>query len=156
LAARVPEGPRVRVAALILLEGDIVVVRHRAGPATYHLLPGGGVDYRETLEDALVREVAEETGLRIEVGRPLLINDTIDPHGSRHVVNITFGSTVIGGQITDHPQDNRVEAVELVAPSALKKLDFRPPIADAIATIVTSGGGPALYLGSLFTDGHPA
>ena len=154
LAARVPDGPRVRVAALILLDGNVVLVRHRSGPSTYHLLPGGGVDYRETLEAALVREVTEETGLHIEVGRPLLISDTIDPRGSRHVVNITFASTVVGGEITTHPQDRRVEAVELVDPSALAALDFRPPIADAIAELITAGDGPARYLGSLFTDGH--
>lgn len=154
MAARVPDGPRVRVAALILLDGNVVLVRHRSGPSTYHLLPGGGVDYRETLEAALVREVAEETGLHIEVGRPILISDTIDPHGSRHVVNITFESTVVGGEITTRPQDRRVEAVELVDPMALAALDFRPPIAGAIAEFITAGGGPARYLGSLFTDGH--
>ncbi len=50
LAARVPDGPRVRVAALIVLDDRVVLVRHRARDSSYHLLPGGGVDYRETLE----------------------------------------------------------------------------------------------------------
>jgi len=113
LAAREPEGPRVRVAALLLLDGKVVLVRHRARGSTYHLLPGGGVGYRETLEQALVREVVEETGLRVEVGRPVIINDTIDPTGSRHVVNITFIATVVGGEITEAPQDPRVECVDL-------------------------------------------
>ena len=132
MAAPVPSGPRVRVAALIVHLGKVVLVRHRARNSTYHLLPGGGVDYRETLSAALVREVAEETGLRVDVGRPVLINDTIDPSGGRHLVNITFLATVVGGEITETPRDPRVEAVDLVDAAALTALDLRPPIAEAI------------------------
>lgn len=99
MAAPASDGPRVRVAALLLMDGKVVTVRHRAGSAAYHLLPGGGVDYRETLEDALKREIAEETGLQASIGRPLFLSDTIDPEGSRHVVNITFSAHVTGGEI---------------------------------------------------------
>jgi 8-oxo-dGTP diphosphatase len=154
LAARVPDGPRVRVAALIVVNDRIVLVKHRARDSSYYLLPGGGVDYRETLERALMREVSEETGLLVEIGRPLLINDTIDPWGSRHVVNITFLATVVGGQITDHPLDPRVESVELFEVSALAGLDLRPPLAAAIVAALEGSDTAARYLGSLFTEGR--
>jgi ADP-ribose pyrophosphatase YjhB (NUDIX family) len=148
----VPDGPRVRVAALILYGGKVVLVRHRARDSSYHLLPGGGVDYRETLAEALVREVAEETGLVVEIGPPILINDTIDPAGSRHVVNITFTAAVVGGEITDAPQDSRVEAVELVDPADLATLDLRPPLAEAITTVLDGSALSTSYLGSLFRE----
>ncbi len=151
LAAPVSSGPRIRVAALMLLDGDVVLVRHRRGDESYHLLPGGGVDYRETLAAALQREVKEETGLRILVGRPILINDTIDPDGPRHVVNVTFIATIIGGSITLDPDDSRVEAVELVTPERLSSLDMRPPIsAELRAALDASGEYQARYLGSVF------
>jgi len=152
LAARAPEGPRVRVAALILLDGKVVLVRHRARNSTYHLLPGGGVNYRETIEQALIREVDEETGLRLEVGRPVLINDTIDPGGNRHVVNLTFLATVVGGQVTDSPDDPRVERVELFDVDSLAELDLRPPLADAISAILRGEEVAARYLGPLFRE----
>lgn len=151
MAAQAPRDPRVRVAALMLIEGKIVVVRHRRGNSEYHLLPGGGVDYRETLEQALIREVAEETGLTCSVGRPLIINDTIDPGGTRHVVNITFEATVVSGSITDTPQDPLVVAVELIDPACIESLDLRPPIADAVRRAAREGADfHALYAGSLF------
>ena len=152
MAVQAPEGPRVRVAALMLLDDKVVVVRHRARHSTYHLLPGGGVNYRETLEEAVIREVNEETGLHVEVGRPVLINDTIDPCGSRHVVNITFLATIVGGEVTETPQDPSVEAVEFFDVAFLATLDLRPPLAEAIATILEDGDGPPCYLGPLFTD----
>lgn len=155
MARAASEGPRVRVAALMTVSGDVVLARHRAGQSTYHLLPGGGVRYRETLEAALVREVLEETGLVAMIGSPLFINDTIDPVGSRHVVNITFAAEVVGGQILEHPNDKRVEAVDLVEPDALGSLDLRPPMASfLIQALRSQTPGPLQYLGSLFTPGR--
>lgn len=155
MAAPAPEGPRVRVAALITLAGRVVLVRHRAGSAVYHLLPGGGVGYRETLAEAVVREVAEETGLIVSPGSPLFISDTIDPAGPRHVVNITFSAEVVGGQVTHNPTDHRVVAVDLVEPSRLLALDLRPPMAEYLLEAIESHTRPELqYLGSLFTDGR--
>jgi len=153
LAARGSRQPRVRVAALMLLDGQVVTVRHRAGDSVYHLLPGGGVDYRETLHQALLREIREETGLEAEIGPVLFINDTIDPQGTRHLVNITFSATISGGAITDTPDDERIEAVDLVSPADLGLLDMRPPITEAILGRLADGGESCTYLGSVFTRG---
>ncbi|MDR3687539.1 MAG: NUDIX hydrolase [Coriobacteriia bacterium] len=153
MAARATDKPRVRVAALMVLDGRIVLVRHRAGASRYHLLPGGGVDWGETLEQALTREIAEETGLEATVGRLLFVNDTIDPSGGRHVVNITFEAAVTGGEITATPADPRVEAVDLFGTDELAQLDLRPPMAAAIAAWLTGVTPTSPYLGSLFTPG---
>jgi len=153
LAARASDKPRIRVAALMVHDGKVVVVRHRAGTATYHLLPGGGVGYRETLHDAVVREVREETGFEARLGPLLFVNDTIDPRGSRHVVNITFSATIVGGSVTDTPIDDNVEAVEFIAPELLGELDLRPPMAPALRAHL-EGTTREAYLGSLFTEGR--
>lgn len=153
MAAPACESPRIRVAALILLDGQVLLVRHRKGHRSYHLLPGGGVEKGETLREALIREVAEETGLVAEIGRPLVINDTIDPAGTRHLLNITFAATVVGGSLTVDPTDHRIEGLDLVDPSGLAVLDLRPPIAiELVAAIAAGDAFHATYLGPLFTE----
>ena len=127
------------MAALLLADDRVLLVRHRKGERRYHLLPGGGVEAGESLSDALIREVAEETGLRIEVGRPLLLSDTIDPSGGRHVVNVTFAATIIAGTPRAAPGDQRIEGVDLVNPTDLTELDLRPPIAPELIRILKEG-----------------
>jgi 8-oxo-dGTP diphosphatase len=153
LAAPACEQLRVRVAAVLVLDGQMVLVRHRKDDRAYHLLPGGGVEAGETLQQALTREVVEETGLSIEVSRPLFISETIDPRGGRHLLNVTFLGSVVGGRITSQPLDPRVEAVDLVSPADLATLDLRPPIATALTEAYADGfTTDTRYLGSLWVE----
>ena len=153
MGAPAPRFPRVRVAAVLLVDGQFVLVRHRLGSHAYHLLPGGGVEAGETLEAALLREVEEETGLSVRIVRPILISDTLDPAGARHLVNISFLVEREGGEIARRPRDPRVEAVDLVAADALGTLDLRPPMAGALLQAFENGfAGPARYLGALWVE----
>ncbi|MBN2405750.1 MAG: NUDIX domain-containing protein [Coriobacteriia bacterium] len=153
MVAPASDGPRVRVAAVILVGSRLLLVRQRMSGEPYYLLPGGGVDHGETLEQALRREVLEETGLECVIGEPLFINDTIAPDGHRHLVNITFHSEMTGGALLRSPLDPSIEGVELIEPAEILNLDLRPPIAvDLLAAISSGFRTPAQYLGPVWTD----
>lgn len=62
---------RPRACGALILNEAILVVRHVEPTRTYWTLPGGGIEAGETPADAAVREVWEETGLRVRVARLL-------------------------------------------------------------------------------------
>ena len=62
-----PERPYLAVSAAIVRDGKILVVRRARAPAHgLYSLPGGVVEVGETLEEAVTREVREETSMIIE------------------------------------------------------------------------------------------
>jgi 8-oxo-dGTP diphosphatase len=78
-----PTHPQLAVSAAIFRDGKILLVRRARSPAKgFYSLPGGRVEFGETLHAAVHREVAEETGLRIEI---------LDLAGWREVVPATAG-----------------------------------------------------------------
>ena len=90
--------PRVRVAAAIVKDDALLLVRHEKDGQTYWLLPGGGVDYGEALDAALVREVLEETGLTIRVERVLFLSDSIPEDRHRHMIQVVFAAELVAGE----------------------------------------------------------
>jgi len=81
---------RIRAAGILVKDDQILLVRHEKNGKSYWLLPGGGVDFGESVEDALVREFMEEVGLAIKVGPMVLVHDSIPPNHHRQVLNIYF------------------------------------------------------------------
>lgn len=61
---KIQQGPFTTVDAIIEIEGGIVIIE-RSNPPFGWALPGGFVDYQESLEQAVAREAKEETGLDI-------------------------------------------------------------------------------------------
>ena len=60
--------PQLAVSAAIFRDGKVLLVRRARSPGKgFYSLPGGRVEFGESLQVALAREVDEETGLRIDI-----------------------------------------------------------------------------------------
>ena len=63
-----PQRPQIAVSAAIFRDGKVLLTRRARSPAKgFYSLPGGRVEFGESLRQALNREVDEETGLTIEI-----------------------------------------------------------------------------------------
>ena len=97
-----PTRPYLAVSAAIIRDGKVLIVRRARPPASgIFTLPGGGVEAGETLREAVIREVREETGLAIEpiglAGHREVIARDRDGKVERHFVILPFAARWISG-----------------------------------------------------------
>ncbi|CUT11144.1 GDPmannose mannosyl hydrolase EC 361 [Bradyrhizobium sp.] len=63
-----PSRPQIAVSAAIFRDGKVLLTRRARSPAKgFYSLPGGRVEFGESLHRALAREIDEETGLDIDI-----------------------------------------------------------------------------------------
>ena len=95
-----PTHPQLAVSAAIFRDRQVLLVRRARSPAKgFYSLPGGRVEFGESLHAALLREVDEETGLRIEIAglagwREVLPGDA----GGGHYLIMSFAARWIANE----------------------------------------------------------
>jgi ADP-ribose pyrophosphatase YjhB (NUDIX family) len=103
----------------VVLDGERVLLIRRAHEPLkgQWSLPGGGVELGETLEEAVCREVQEETGLRVEAGPIVEVLDRImsdaDGRIEHHFVLVDFVCRPLGGVLRSASDADAAEWVPL-------------------------------------------
>jgi 8-oxo-dGTP diphosphatase len=126
-----PSHPQLAVSAAIFRDGEILLVRRARPPGQgFYSLPGGRVEFGESLHTALHREVDEETGLKIEIiglagWREVLPGTT----GGGHYLIMSFASRWIGNEpvLNDEHDD-----FKWLAPDAIGDLRVTGGLQDVI------------------------
>jgi ADP-ribose pyrophosphatase YjhB (NUDIX family) len=114
-------NPKVVVTALIEQDGRVLLIRRDIEPGRgLWGLPGGYVDWDEHPEQAMVREVAEETGARVEPDGLLSVGHTV-LDGEHGIVILHYRARLNGGDVA--PRDE-VQEVGWFSPGHLPPLAF--------------------------------
>lgn len=127
-----PETPKLTVDVVLPMEGGgVVLIKRKNEPFVGRwALPGGFVDVGETVEDAAVREMREETGLDVELVRLVGVysEPTRDPRG--HYVSVVFLARLVGGRLA---ADTDADEVEVLDPESVElAFDHARVVSDAL------------------------
>ena len=92
--------PKLTVDAIIKKNNSVVLIKRKNEPyKNFWALPGGFVEYNETVEHAVIREAREETGLDVKILKLTGVYSKAgrDPRG--HTVSVVFLCSVAGGNL---------------------------------------------------------
>lgn len=108
--------PRVGVGAAIIDDNRriLLVLRKKAPEAGCWSLPGGKVDYMETIEDTVIREIKEELNIDIVIDCLLCVTNHIVQAENVHWVAPTFIAHISSGEVQN------------LEPHALEKVEWFP------------------------------
>lgn len=119
-----PDAPQIAVGAVVVRDGRVLLVQRGQPPSEgLWAIPGGRVELGETLQEAVEREIKEETGLTIRARHPVYTFDVIlrDDAGrvQFHYVIVDLLADYVSGEL--RPGDD-VRQARWVAPVELEKL----------------------------------
>jgi len=126
-----PQHPQLAVSAAIFRDDKILLVRRARSPAKgFYSLPGGRVEFGESLHAALHREVDEETGLRIEIAglagwREVLPATT----GGGHYLIMSFAARWIANEVV---LNDELDDFKWLAPDGLGDLKLTGGLVEVI------------------------
>jgi len=124
--------PTPGAGAVVIRDGRMLLIRRGRGAYVDHwAVPGGRQRRGETMREAVAREVAEETGLEVEVGDLVWAGDILDDADppAYHYTVVDFEATVIGGEL--RAGDDAAEA-RWVPLADVRSLPLTPTMVDLV------------------------
>jgi ADP-ribose pyrophosphatase YjhB (NUDIX family) len=94
-----PSRPQLAVSGAIFRDGKVLLVRRARLPGKgFYSFPGGRVEFGESLQTALHREVDEETGLKIEILDFAGWREVLPAAGGGHYLIMSFAARWTAGE----------------------------------------------------------
>lgn len=131
--------------AIVFRDNDMLVMKRNKFGHVYYTLPGGAISIGESPEQALRREMQEETGLQLGGARLVFAEDAGEPYGVQYVYLVDYA----GGEPALSPTSDEAEISALgknlyepmwLPTAGLADVEFvSPKLQRALADAIKSG-----------------
>lgn len=136
---------QIRVTGILVENENILLVNQKVSANRSWSLPGGKLEQGETLEQGVVRELFEETGLKVRVIKLLYVCDKID--SAPQTLHVTFLLERVGGEIklpTNEFDENPIYDVKMIDINKLTEYGFSKLFQDIVKKRFPNAGN---YMG---------
>lgn len=146
---------RTAARAVIICDGKLLAIKMRDRRGVFYILPGGGQNAGETLEQTVRRECLEEVGVEVTVGKLIYVREYIGKnhnfakrHAAFHQLEHVFSCSVMNPleACPGSETDNLQVGVNWLALESMQNIRFYP---DSLKPYFSKDGcnPPSTYLG---------
>jgi 8-oxo-dGTP diphosphatase len=119
----VVENEHMRIVGIIIKDDKILLMRRVKNGQKYYVFPGGSIENNETVEDALEREIKEETGLFVRSNRKLFEIENQGRREAYYLIEEFDGALEIKGPEKERANEQNQYYLEWMKWSVIRRLN---------------------------------
>ncbi|MFN3588575.1 MAG: NUDIX domain-containing protein [Spirosomataceae bacterium] len=120
----------IRPALLLQKDGKILTMQYTYGGQKLYNLPGGNVEFGESLIEVLQREMEEELQIQVEIEEMQFIGETI--RDTKQTIHTVFTGQITQGEPTLNPAETSAERIVWLSLEELLSVHMYPSVAQFI------------------------
>jgi ADP-ribose pyrophosphatase YjhB (NUDIX family) len=139
---------KIRPAVIIIEDEKILTMHYQYGGQDVFNLPGGNLEFGESLMLALTRELTEELGIEVEIGELMMVGEVHFPEPQKQTIHFIFEGKIVNGTPTLNPQHTSALAIRWLSIHELARVNLYPNIRESLKEYL-SGNLHDKYIGKL-------
>ncbi len=139
---------KIRPAIAIIENGKILTMHYKYGGQDVYNLPGGNLEFGESLTLALARELEEELGIKAEIGELMMIGEVHFPEPQKQTIHFVFEGKISEGTPMLNPEHTSALAIRWLGIEELATINLYPNITKSLKEYL-SGTLSDKYIGKL-------
>lgn len=133
---------KIRPAIAIIENEKILTMHYQYGGHDVYNLPGGNLEFGESLTNALARELEEELGIKAGIGELMMVGEVHFPEPQKQTIHFIFEGHITEGTPTLNPEHTSALAIRWLSIEELAAINLYPNITESLKE----------YLGGVLKD----
>ena len=139
---------KIRPGVAIIENEKILTMHYQYGGQDVYNLPGGNLEFGESLTTALIRELEEELAIRAEIGELMMVGEVHFSDPQKQTIHFIFEGKIKEGNPIINPQHTSAIAIKWLSIVEIANINLYPNISKNLKEYL-SGNLPDKYIGKL-------